>query len=29
VPKPEHLADHIGPLFRAALHNADLRRRVS
>jgi hypothetical protein len=29
VPKPTQLADYIGPLFRAALHTADLRRRVS
>ena len=29
IPKPTQLADYIGPLFRAALHTADLRRRVS
>jgi nitric oxide reductase NorD protein len=29
IPKPTQLADHIGPLFRAALRSADLRRRVS
>ncbi|WP_231976743.1 VWA domain-containing protein [Mycobacterium sp. E740] len=29
IPKPRQLADVIGPLFRAALHTADLRRRVS
>ena len=29
IPKPTQLADHIGPLFRAALRTADMRRRVS
>jgi nitric oxide reductase NorD protein len=29
IPKPAQLADYIGPLFRAALRSADLRRRVS
>jgi nitric oxide reductase NorD protein len=29
IPKPSHLADVIGPLFRAALRTADLRRRVA
>jgi nitric oxide reductase NorD protein len=29
IPKPKQLADVIGPLFRAALRTADLRRRVS
>jgi nitric oxide reductase activation protein len=29
IPKPTQLADYIGPLFRAALRNADMRRRVS
>lgn len=29
IPKPTQLADYIGPLFRAALHTADLHRRVS
>ncbi len=29
IPKPTQLADVIGPLFRAALRSADLRRRVS
>jgi hypothetical protein len=29
IPKPTRLGDVIGPLFRAALHTADLRRRVS
>jgi nitric oxide reductase NorD protein len=29
IPKPKQLADVIGPLFRAALRNADLRRKVS
>ena len=28
IPKPTQLADYIGPLFRAALRTADLRRRV-
>jgi nitric oxide reductase NorD protein len=28
IPKPSHLGDVIGPLFRAALRTADLRRRV-
>jgi nitric oxide reductase activation protein len=28
IPKPSQLADYIGPLFRAALRSADLRRRV-
>ena len=28
IPKPRQLADVIGPLFRAALRTADLRRRV-
>ncbi|WP_082965011.1 nitric oxide reductase activation protein NorD [Mycobacterium sp. ACS1612] len=28
IPKPRQLADVIGPLFRAALRSADLRRRV-
>lgn len=28
IPKPAQLADVIGPLFRAALRTADLRRRV-
>lgn len=28
IPKPTQLADVIGPLFRAALRTADLRRRV-
>lgn len=28
IPRPTQLADHIGPLFRAALRTADLRRRV-
>jgi nitric oxide reductase NorD protein len=28
IPKPKQLADVIGPLFRAALRSADLRRRV-
>ncbi len=28
IPKPTQLADVIGPLFRAALRSADLRRRV-
>jgi nitric oxide reductase NorD protein len=28
IPKPAQLADYIGPLFRAALRTADLRRRV-
>lgn len=29
IPKPRQLGDVIGPLFRAALRTADLRRRVS
>ena len=29
IPKPRQLADVIGPLFRAALRSADLRRRAS
>ena len=29
IPRPEHLADIIGPLFRSALRSADLRRRVA
>jgi hypothetical protein len=29
IPKPTQLADYIGPLFRAALRTADVRRRVS
>lgn len=29
IPKPEQLADVIGPLFRAALRTADLRRRTN
>ena len=29
VPKPAQVADVIGPLFRAALRSADIRRRVS
>jgi nitric oxide reductase NorD protein len=29
IPKPTQLGDVIGPLFRAALRSADLRRRVS
>jgi nitric oxide reductase NorD protein len=29
IPKPRQLADVIGPLFRAALRTADLRRRVA
>ncbi len=29
IPKPRQLADVIGPMFRAALRTADLRRRVS
>jgi nitric oxide reductase NorD protein len=29
IPKPTQLADYIGPLIRAALRTADLRRRVS
>jgi hypothetical protein len=29
IPKPTQLADYIGPLLRAALRTADLRRRVS
>jgi nitric oxide reductase NorD protein len=29
IPKPTQLADYIGPLFRAALRSADLRRRVA
>ncbi|SEH86202.1 von Willebrand factor type A domain-containing protein [Mycolicibacterium rutilum] len=29
IPKPTQLADVVGPLFRAALRGADLRRRVS
>jgi nitric oxide reductase NorD protein len=29
IPKPRALADVIGPLFRAALRTADLRRKVS
>jgi nitric oxide reductase NorD protein len=29
IPKPTQLGDVIGPLFRAALRTADLRRRVS
>ncbi|PEG37661.1 nitric oxide reductase activation protein [Mycolicibacterium agri] len=29
IPKPKQLADVIGPLFRAALRTADLRRRVA
>jgi nitric oxide reductase NorD protein len=29
IPKPTQLADVIGPLFRAALRTADVRRRVS
>jgi hypothetical protein len=29
IPKPTQLADYIGPLLRAALRSADLRRRVS
>jgi nitric oxide reductase NorD protein len=29
IPKPTQLADCIGPLFRAALRSADMRRRVS
>jgi nitric oxide reductase NorD protein len=29
IPKPTRLGDVIGPLFRAALRTADLRRRVS
>jgi nitric oxide reductase NorD protein len=28
IPKPKQLADVIGPLFRAALRSADLRRKV-
>ncbi|WP_082949578.1 VWA domain-containing protein [Mycobacterium sp. ACS4331] len=29
IPRPAQVADHIGPLFRAALRTADTRRRVS
>jgi nitric oxide reductase NorD protein len=29
IPKPTQLADYVGPLFRAALRTADMRRRVS
>ena len=29
IPRPAQVADHIGPLFRAALRTADMRRRVS
>jgi hypothetical protein len=29
IPKPERLADVVGPLFRAGLRSADLRRRVT
>lgn len=29
IPKPEQLADVVGPLFRAALRTADLHRRMS
>lgn len=29
IPKPAQLADVIGPLFRAALRTADLRRRIN
>jgi nitric oxide reductase NorD protein len=29
IPKPTQLAGYIGPLFRAALRSADIRRRVS
>ncbi|MUL83391.1 MULTISPECIES: nitric oxide reductase activation protein NorD [unclassified Mycolicibacterium] len=29
IPKPRQLPDVVGPLFRAALRSADLRRRVS
>jgi nitric oxide reductase NorD protein len=29
IPKPTHLADYIGPLFRAAIRTADMRRRAS
>jgi len=29
IPKPARLGDFIGPLFRAALRSADLRRRVA
>jgi hypothetical protein len=29
IPKPTQLADVVGPLFRAALRTADLRRKVS
>ena len=29
IPKPRQLADVIGPLFRAALRSAHLRRRVA
>lgn len=29
IPRPEQLADIIGPLFRSALRSADLRRRVA
>ena len=29
IPKPRQLPDVIGPLFRAALRGADLRRKVS
>ena len=29
IPKPKQLADVIGPLFRAALRTADLRRKVA
>lgn len=28
IPKPTQLADYVGPLFRAALRTADLRRKV-
>ncbi|ODQ92304.1 nitric oxide reductase activation protein NorD [Mycolicibacterium flavescens] len=29
IPKPSQLADVVGPLFRAALRSADLRRKIS
>lgn len=29
IPKPEQLSQIIGPLFRSALHSAEVRRRVS
>jgi nitric oxide reductase NorD protein len=29
IPRPDQLANVVGPLFRAALHSADLRRRVA